>query len=38
MLIYYSKEDLIKFLKAELKAWEKVGGGPNLLPVGIQEQ
>lgn len=30
MLIYYSKEDLIKFIKAELKAWEKVGGGPNL--------
>ncbi len=30
MLIYYKKEELIKFIKAELKAWEKVGGGPNL--------
>lgn len=30
MLIYYSQDDLIKFIKAEIKAWEKIGGGPNL--------
>lgn len=30
MLIYYSREDLVDFIKAELKAWESVGGGPNI--------
>lgn len=30
MLIYYSQDDLIKFVKAEIKAWEKIGGGPNI--------
>ena len=30
MLIYYKKEKLIKLIEAEIKAWEKVGGGPNL--------
>ena len=30
MLIRVSKEGLIKFLLDEVKAWEKVGGGPNL--------
>ena len=30
MLIRVSKEGLISFLLAEVKAWEKVGGGPNL--------
>jgi uncharacterized protein Yka (UPF0111/DUF47 family) len=30
MLIRVSKEALIGFLLEEVKAWEKVGGGPNL--------
>lgn len=30
MLIRVSKEGLIRFLLDEVKAWEKVGGGPNL--------
>ena len=30
MLIRVSKEHLISFLLAEVKAWETVGGGPNL--------
>lgn len=30
MLIYYSQDALIKFIEAEIKAWEKIGGGPNL--------
>jgi len=30
MLIRVSKEGLIGFLLDEVKAWEKVGGGPNL--------
>ena len=30
MLIRVSKEGLIGFLLEEVKAWERVGGGPNL--------
>lgn len=30
MVIYVRKEELLNFLKAEIKAWENVGGGPNL--------
>lgn len=30
MIIYYSQEDLVKFIKAEIRAWETIGGGPNL--------
>jgi hypothetical protein len=30
MVIYCSKDKLTKFIKAEIKAWEKIGGGPNL--------
>ena len=30
MLIYYNQQELIKFIRAEIKAWEKIGGGPNL--------
>jgi hypothetical protein len=30
MLIAIQKEDLVKFLKDEMKAWESVGGGPNI--------
>lgn len=30
MLIYYKKEQLVELIKTEIKAWEKVGGGPNL--------
>lgn len=30
MIIYFSQDDLIKFIRAEIRAWESVGGGPNL--------
>tara|TARA_S200002703_G_scaffold24888_2_gene21577 strand:- start:901 stop:1140 length:240 start_codon:yes stop_codon:yes gene_type:complete len=30
MLVRVSKEGLIGFLLDEIKAWERVGGGPNL--------
>lgn len=30
MIIYYSQEELVKFIKAEIRAWEAVGGGPNV--------
>jgi hypothetical protein len=30
MIVYCSKEELIKFIRSEIKAWEKIGGGPNL--------
>ena len=30
MIIYYSQDDLVKFIRAEIRAWEAVGGGPNL--------
>lgn len=30
MVIYYSQDDLTKFIQAEIRAWEKIGGGPNL--------
>ena len=30
MIIYYSQDELLKFINDEIKAWEKIGGGPNL--------
>jgi hypothetical protein len=30
MIIQYSKEKLLKFLEWEIKAWENIGGGPNM--------
>ena len=30
MLIYVSKERIIQLVLSEIKAWESVGGGPNL--------
>ena len=30
MIIYYSQDELIQFIRAEIKAWESIGGGPNL--------
>jgi len=30
MIIYFSQDDLIKFIRAEIRAWENVGGGPNI--------
>jgi hypothetical protein len=30
MIIQFSKERLLKFLEWEIKAWENIGGGPNL--------
>jgi hypothetical protein len=31
MIVNVSKEQLISFLKQEIKAWEVVGGGPNIM-------
>lgn len=31
MIITVSREQLIKFLKEEVRAWESVGGGPNVM-------
>jgi hypothetical protein len=30
MIIYYSQEELLKFIQAEIRAWESIGGGPNI--------
>ena len=30
MLIYYNQNELLRFISDEIKAWEKIGGGPNL--------
>ena len=30
MVIYYSQDELVKFIRAEIRAWEKIGGGPNI--------
>lgn len=30
MIIYFSQDDLVKFIQAEIRAWEGVGGGPNI--------
>jgi hypothetical protein len=31
MIITVSREQLVKFLKEEVRAWESVGGGPNVM-------
>jgi hypothetical protein len=31
MIITVSREQLVKFLKEEIRAWESVGGGPNVM-------
>ena len=31
MIITVSREQLVKFLKEEIRAWEVVGGGPNVM-------
>ncbi len=30
MIIQFSKERLLKFIEWEIKAWENIGGGPNM--------
>ncbi len=30
MIIYYSQEELVAFIRAEIRAWEAIGGGPNI--------
>lgn len=30
MIIYYSQEELLQFINEEIRAWEKIGGGPNI--------